>query len=194
VRANTLPVMLRRTPFSTLTEITGAGIKAAYGNNLIVWFTTDDGFQGVELRGDRRIFVALLKRLLHILEIPNPPGEQLKANRIIPSAQSTLTNWDWLTPELVIGKFRNSPNLRPMMTDVEAVLRPMMTDSTAAPDDHAADVERVREVLSPDDLFRDGKPLQGAQSNIAHVLGIQNAGGYRKRIQNVLQAMQPQAA
>lgn len=192
---NTLPVMLKRTPFSTLTEITGAGIKAAYGNNLIMWFTTDDGFRGLELRGDRRVFVALLKRLLHILEIPEIPGRPpLKCNRITPAANATLTNWDWLTPELVIEKFRNSPNLRPMLPDVEAVLRPMMTDPPAAPDDRAADVERVRALLSPDELFRDGKPVRGAQSKVARALGVQNAGGYRKRIQHVLQAMQPQAA
>lgn len=193
--AGRLPVLLKRTPFSTLSEITGAGIKGAYGNNMIVWFTTDDSFQGMELRGDRRVFVALLKRLLHILDIPEIPGRPtMKCNRITPAASATLSNWDWLTPELVIEKFRKSPNLHPMLSDVEAVLRPMMTDPPAAPDDHAADVERVKAALLPDDLFRDGKPVRGAQSKVARVLGVQNAGGYRKRIQSVLQAMQQRAA
>lgn len=102
---------------------------------------------------------------------------------------------DWPTPEMVINKFRNSPNLRPMLADVEAVLRPMI----AAERDRAgvdgggqlaADVLAVLKVHDVGALIIDGKPVRGAQSRIAEVLAITTGGAHRKRILAVLRALQ----
>lgn len=102
--------------------------------------------------------------------------------------------WDWLTPEMVIDKFRNSPNLRAMLPDVLAVLRPMAESAEQQPaggdGQLAADVLAVLKVHKVDNLMSDGKPVRGAQSRVAEALGISTGGAHRKRILAVLRALQ----
>lgn len=176
-----LPVLLKRTPFSDSTTITGAGIKS-FGNNVILWAKTDDNLQGIELRTDRRVLLEILHQIIERLDVPEKPDAPKRANRVTPAMESQLANWDWLTPQMVIDKFRASPNLRPMLDDVIAVL-----GDTGASANVAIDAEQVKSRVNVDNLFRpDGSLKRGAQSKIADALGIKNAGGHRRRIFRVL--------
>jgi len=179
-----LPVILKRTPYSTLSTVTGAGITQ-YCNNVILWAKTDDELKGIELRADRRVLLEILRRLIERLEIPEHPDPDVppkKANRLLSAAMSELGNWDWLTPQMVIDKFAASPNLRPMLDDVIAVLGKSAAEETAT---HDATLIKTR--IDPTELFApDGSLKRGAQSKIAAALGIKNAGGHRRRIFRVL--------
>jgi len=182
-----LPIILKRTPYSPHVTITGAGITQ-FCNNIILWAKTDDGFQGIELRADRRVLLEILYQLIERLEIPEHPNPNVppkKANRLPPAAMNELNNWDWLTPQMVIDKFAASPNLRPMLDDVIAVL-----GDSAAEEAAVRDADRVKARFNPAELFAsDGSPKRGAQSKVAAALGIKNAGGHRRRIFRVLNTL-----
>ena len=179
-----LPVILKRTPHSPHVTITGAGITQ-FCNNVVLRAKTDDGFRSIELRADRRVLLEILYQLIERLEIPEHPDPDhppQKANRLTPDAVDELNNWDWLTPQMVIDKFAASPNLRPMLDDVMAILG----DDTTT--NH--DIEEVKTRLDPAELFTpDGSPKRGAQSKVAAALGIKNAGGHRRRIFRVLNTL-----
>ena len=175
-----LPVILKRTPHSPHVTITGAGITQ-FCNNIIRWAKTDDGFQSIELRADRRVLLEILYQIIERLDVPEHPDPSVppkKANHLPPAAVNELDHWDWLTPQMVLDKFAASPNLRPMLDDVIAVLGPSAAEETAL-----RDTNRVKARLDPAELFTpDGSPKRGAQSKIAAALGIKNAGGHRRRI------------
>ena len=176
-----LPILFRRAypQGSPLAEITAAGITA-HGHNVIVWFKTADNLRGFEIRGDARILGQLLKDLLARL---NPPP-QIKISKRL---QATAPDWAWLTPEMVIDKFRQSEILRPLLPEVIAALKnhPLVD----RPGGLAADLDRVRERCSGL-IGPAGRPVWGAQSRVAEALGISNAGqANRERIKRVLEEL-----
>ena len=89
-----------------------------------------------------------------------------------------------ITPEQVIDFFYNSPNLVGIAPDVEAVL-------SRAGGASSGDVRAVKASLDVNVLFNaSGEAVRGAQSRIAEVLGIVNAGAHRKRVLSVLRVLQ----
>jgi hypothetical protein len=96
-----------------------------------------------------------------------------------------------LTPSQVIAYFEQSPVLASMAADVRASLGPLEADGVISGNDTlAADVAQCRPHL--DQLFKDdGKTTWGAQSRVAELLNITNAGSNRPRILAVLNALRP---
>jgi len=115
-----------------------------------------------------------------------PPGHQ----RLAPHSQTL----DWITPQMVIQYFEQSPILQEIAPDVRAVLSGLITggeSQTGPAPQLTADLETIQSFFSFSDLFNpDGSPIRGIQSRIAEALGISNAGtSYRKRIMAVLEAL-----
>lgn len=96
-----------------------------------------------------------------------------------PLTQAFITRRD-VTPLETIDKFHNSQTLQPHASDVESALQALISD-----------VDRIKKAMDPARLFdEDGQPVRGAQARIAKILGVTNAGAYRQRILDTLEALQ----
>lgn len=184
----TLPIILKRTPQAKPTAITGGGIKAAYGNNLILYLETDDPIGRVEIATDRRVLVGVLKKILGTFDLPDSPATAA-ANRRTPAVTAEIermsSGWHAEPPATIaegLARMKQSGNHAAYIADIEATLRPLLEEEKAA-----ADARRIAAALDPAELFTpDGKPRRGAQTKVAAALGIKNAGGHRTRILKVL--------
>lgn len=186
---NSLPVLLRRTPLngSSLVEVIGAGIKAMHGHNTIVWLKTDDGLKGIEIHGDARVLRRLFLNLANQLNTTTPAGQRKfeQRQRLNPDA----TDWDWLTPAMVVAYFEQSDVLRPHAADVRDALRYLVTpaqeqaaQAEAQANTLGDDLELIRQHYAIEELIdEDGTPAWGAQTRIAEALGISNAGASNRR-------------
>lgn len=95
-----------------------------------------------------------------------------------------------LTPAQVIAYFEQSPVLASIAADVRAALGPLQADEViSAADSLTADLRTCQPHRAQ--LFKaDGKPTWGAQSRVAELLNITNAGANRPRILAVIAALQ----
>jgi hypothetical protein len=95
-----------------------------------------------------------------------------------------------LTPAQVIAYFEQSPILSSIAADVRAVLEPLVTEAEGPVDQLSLDLAACRPHT---DLILnyDGSLRWGAQSRIAEILGIKNAGqNNRERILAVANAIE----
>lgn len=92
------------------------------------------------------------------------------------SQNRRASNWDWLTPKMVIEYFENSDVLRLHAADVRKVLQEQVSETDQLSEDIAAVMPHAHE------LIEDGKLVYGGQSKIARILGITNGGSHRARI------------
>ena len=176
-----LPVLIRREQHGKLTEIIGAGC-VTHGHNAIMWLKSDDDQRGLEIRGDARILTKTLKSLVEKLEMT-----QANNAAVSPRLQANYSNWDWLTPQMVIEKFEQSPALQPHAADVKTALAGYIFNQPH----YTSDVDRVLDYYTIDKLIdRHGNPYRGAQAKIARALQIKNAGSYRERILGILGELQ----
>ena len=86
----------------------------------------------------------------------------------------------------VVDYFRASPDLSYLADELEAALIVASNPQKRV----KSDLSRVKEVIASEQLFEAGIPVRGAQGMIADVLGIPNAGSFRRRILSVLELLQ----
>ena len=150
-----------------------AELSASRINNTAFILISAPGRNPLAVKGQPDHLAATLYALAdRIVSQPHPhPTERWQSKRDLePIVQD-------LTPQQVIAYFQQSPVLRSMAADVEAVLSGLETD-----------LELVQQKIEPSTLFtEDGSIIRGAQSRIAEALGIPNAGQTnRKRIKAIL--------
>jgi len=180
--AKKLPILIQRQRYSSPVEITGGGIHASFGNNLMLWFGTADEAEKIGVYADRRVLVAVLKKILSAIEIPDTPANENGANRVTPAMTNTIEDWEYITPQMVIEKFASSPNLRPMLDDVKKVL------GVGAAEERAHDdAAMVADKIPRENIFDgDGNVKRGAKTRVAEIIGVKYAGNYRARVDRVI--------
>ena len=95
-----------------------------------------------------------------------------------------------VTPAWVIAYFEQSPVLSVYAADVRASLKHLVEADPGEPVDQlASDVAACR-FQAQKILNYDGTVQYGAQTRIAEILGVANAGSYRQRITAVIEALQ----
>jgi len=143
--------------------------QMSHGNNHYIRIAIEDGQDHITLYGLRAALAHKLRALLALVEghtIPEPVADFITPRTV--------------TPLETIEKFKSSEVLGTLAGDVETALRGMVGDA-----------DQVRQALDINDLFdSQGHPIRGAQSRIAEVLGITNAGAYRPRILKILKTLQ----
>ena len=160
-----------------------------FGPNSYVRVYVRDGY--FDIYGPRKDLAFALAWLKSQID-GNPPepmvtksalgDSQAVTNLETEAAGSQLVDVTKLTPADVVDHFRNSEALQPHVGDVEQ----LFADEIAS-DQASRDMEKVLIHCNPADLIDDeGKPVWGAQTTIAAVLGITNAGSYRNRIAAVI--------
>jgi len=148
-----------------------------------------NGQKPIGIYADRKNLAQQLRSLADRLDPPQSKQiEQPKAEQITPADDTPMhlkKGQFPTTPAEVISYFYNSPVLAGIAPDVEASLKPYVDAYMPS------DVDLVMKRINPSDLFdEDGKPVWGAQSQIANALGISNAGSHRGRILSVLTRLQ----
>lgn len=135
--------------------------------------------------------VDLLRDLLHQVETIQAGGNPLSESetKVAPPGRTRLApdapRWDWLTPEMVIAYFEQSPVLRAVANDVRAALGKAWSTSVEAmaprvPSPLELDLETIRPHL--DKITAGGKINK---SEIARVLGLPTGGSGWGRVQAV---------
>ena len=143
----------------------------AYGRHNYIRLETDTDSLAIHGSAERLIFI--LEELLKRIKSNMPPEPSVRG-------LTQRVDYDTLTPTQVIDYFKHSPVLRQHAADVEAVLAPLVIEEIDSDYDLVSRTLDVSELLKPD-----GEPAWGARAKIARALGIQDAGGYRKRIDRV---------
>lgn len=167
-----------------------ADIKVmGYGRNAYFRIVTDAGV--IDLYGPKDRLVYGLRAAADLLDGREPSpmvtdrssGQQNGVTNLeTESAGSQLLDVTKLSPADVADYFRQSDDLHQHAADIEQ----LYADEIAS-DQASRDVEKVLIHCNPADLIDDdGGVKWGAQTAVAAVLGVTNAGSHRPRIQAVL--------
>lgn len=160
-----------------------------FGNNCYLRLPTEAGV--ITAYAPRETMVAKLQEALTMFQSPQEnmatkPGRQPGCS-VTNSNPHHIINYrgvplDDIEPETMIEIFYATPSLSFVAPDFEAFILSYLNLNP--------DVVRVERALDVDDLFDSyGVAVRGAQSRIAEVLGISNAGSHRKRILAVLRQL-----
>lgn len=142
----------------------------AWGVNVLIRLESDN--YTVFLSATRNRICEVLRELIGRVE------EQIPS-----AAPARPEQRQQMTPADVVRYFNASEVLKPHASEVAKALDVSASDSIA-------DIDLVLQHLTAEELFRaDGSPSWGSRAAIARVLSIQDGGGYRKRIDDVLLAL-----
>lgn len=167
-----------------------ADIKVlGYGRNAYFRIVTDKGV--IDLYGPKDRLVWGLRAAADLLDGQEPSpmvtnsavlDEPGVTNLVTEELLASNVDVTKLSPADVAEYFRQSDDLHQHAADVEQLYADEITSDQAS-----RDVEKVLIHCNPADLVDDdGRPLWGAQTTIATVLGVTNAGSHRPRIQAVI--------
>lgn len=149
-----------------------------YGNTGYLAIRSDDHKAHVALAGNAAALVIELRQAADALE----RKLFLSDHRQTVIRAASARSWDWLTPEMVIKYFEQSPALRSCVEDVRAVLKPLMASTghyvgttqaatPTAPSQLELDLEAVRPHLGR--IISNGKVNK---SEIGRILKIKPSG------------------
>lgn len=130
----------------------------------------------IPLAANAEIIAAELRQALALIEQASATNDQGYINYKPSHPERNAPNWDWLTPEMVIKYFEQSPILAVIADDVRAILKKSWgTGDTAiapaVPSQLELDLETIRPHLEK--ITAGGKINK---SEIARVLGIKASG------------------
>lgn len=146
-------------------------------NKTGVLFFNPEGVKPISIYANPTQLANTLRSLADRLDPPNRPQTPTTDDTPMHLKKGPFPQ----TPAEVIAYFYNSPALAGIAPDVESALKHYV--GAYQPDD----VTIIRQKMNPEDLFDEtGKPVWGAQSQVAAMLGIPNAGSHRGRILSVL--------
>lgn len=158
-----------------------------HGNN--GYLTIQDGSSiFFQIGGNREELARQLRHIANSLE-PQTVAETR------PRLQPTNTqSWAWLTPNVVIQYFEQSPVLSPYADNVRAALNQIEPLQAELPPPSGgpggtsdADLLRPHRAELLDEA---GQPIYGAQTRVAELLKFPGTGGsYRRRILEALEAL-----
>jgi hypothetical protein len=158
-----------------------------YGNTGYISIHSDDHRINIALAGNAAAVVIALRDAADELEkklFLRQHREQTRRRQAIQSARA----WDWLTPEMVVRYFEQSPILAPVAADVRDVLSKVFitpAETAPAPSQLELDLETVQSRL--DKILANGR---ANKSEIARALNITPGGSTNwPRVTAVAQAL-----
>lgn len=133
----------------------------------------------------------LARQLRHIANSLEPKTVAKTRPRLQPT---NAQGWAWLTPDVVIQYFEQSPMLSPYADDVRAALNQIEPPAEQLPPPSGGpggttDADLLRPHVA-ELLNEAGQPIYGAQTKVADLLELPGTGGsYRRRILEALEAL-----
>lgn len=131
-------------------------------------------------------------------DVPNPAKNSEAAALAAPRLAAAAPNWDWLSPEMVIKYFEQSPILAPIADDVKAALKGQLglalpaANAAPPPPPAKSQLDLDLETLQPhlDRIVRNGKVNK---SEIARALNLPVGGSGWARIVAIAEALKKAA-
>jgi hypothetical protein len=159
-------------------------LYTAQSGDVAALVVVPNGQRPIAILGDKE---ELRTALYNLADQIDPDKSPSLGALVVPDNPRHIANYrhkplDDINPAEMIEIFRATPSLASIADEFARLIEGLFGGASL-------DVQRVENVIDARELFRDGRPVRGAQSRVAQALGVRNAGSYRTRIQAVLAAL-----